>query len=122
MVIIYWHVFTYNLVIYLLIIVQELMNKSDHDLFCKLCASLTHALNHLLPPRVARSPVFYGRSPVAAPEGRNRVGFTALASVRQPNAEGVRTEAQQAPRRAPKARGSAEIEAPAEIDFGAFCH
>jgi len=25
------------------------MNKSDHDLFCKLCAP-THALNHLLPP------------------------------------------------------------------------
>ena len=94
------------------------MNKSNHDLFCKLCAS-THALNHLLPPRVARSPVFYGRSPVAAPEGRNR---WALTSVRQLNAEGVRTEAQQAPRRAPKALRSAEIEAPAEIDFGAFCH
>ena len=29
--------------------VAELMNKSDHDLFCKLCAP-THALNHLLPP------------------------------------------------------------------------
>jgi len=29
--------------------VAELMNyKSDHDLFCKLCAP-THALNHLLP-------------------------------------------------------------------------
>jgi len=27
----------------------ELMNKSDHDLFCKLQAP-THALNHLLPP------------------------------------------------------------------------
>jgi len=25
------------------------MNKSDHDLFCKLCAP-PHALNHLLPP------------------------------------------------------------------------
>jgi len=25
------------------------MNKSDHNLFCKLCAP-THALNHLLPP------------------------------------------------------------------------
>ena len=25
------------------------MNKSDHDLFCKLCAPM-HALNHLLPP------------------------------------------------------------------------
>ena len=24
------------------------MNKSDHDLFCKLCAPM-HALNHLLP-------------------------------------------------------------------------
>ena len=31
------------------ITVAELMNKSDHDLFCKLCAP-THALNHLLPP------------------------------------------------------------------------
>jgi len=29
--------------------VAEVMNKSDHDLFCKLCAP-THALNHLLPP------------------------------------------------------------------------
>ena len=29
--------------------VAELMRKSDHDLFCKLCAP-THALNHLLPP------------------------------------------------------------------------
>ena len=29
--------------------VAELMNKSDHDLFCKLRAP-THALNHLLPP------------------------------------------------------------------------
>ena len=29
--------------------VAELMNKSDHDLFYKLCAP-THALNHLLPP------------------------------------------------------------------------
>jgi len=29
--------------------VAELMNKSDNDLFCKLCAP-THALNHLLPP------------------------------------------------------------------------
>ena len=29
--------------------VAELMNKSEHDLFCKLCAP-THALNHLLPP------------------------------------------------------------------------
>jgi len=29
--------------------VAGLMNKSDHDLFCKLCAP-THALNHLLPP------------------------------------------------------------------------
>jgi len=29
--------------------VAELMNQSDHDLFCKLCAP-THALNHLLPP------------------------------------------------------------------------
>jgi len=28
--------------------VAKLMNKSDHDLFCKLCAP-THALNHLLP-------------------------------------------------------------------------
>ena len=27
--------------------VAELMNKSDHDLFCNLCAP-THALNHLL--------------------------------------------------------------------------
>ena len=27
------------------ITVAELMNKSDHDLFCKLCAP-THALNH----------------------------------------------------------------------------
>jgi len=27
--------------------VAELMNKSDHDLFCKLCAP-THAFNHLL--------------------------------------------------------------------------
>ena len=33
----------------LTITVPELMNKSDHDLFCKLCAP-THALNHLLPP------------------------------------------------------------------------
>jgi len=31
------------------ITVAELVNKSDHDLFCKLCAP-THALNHLLPP------------------------------------------------------------------------
>jgi len=31
------------------ITVAELMNKSDHDLFFKLCAP-THALNHLLPP------------------------------------------------------------------------
>ena len=31
------------------ITVAKLMNKSDHDLFCKLCAP-THALNHLLPP------------------------------------------------------------------------
>jgi len=31
------------------IAVAELMNKSDHDLFSKLCAP-THALNHLLPP------------------------------------------------------------------------
>ena len=31
------------------ITVAGLMNKSDHDLFCKLCAP-THALNHLLPP------------------------------------------------------------------------
>ena len=31
------------------ITVAELMNKCDHDLFCKLCAP-THALNHLLPP------------------------------------------------------------------------
>jgi len=31
------------------ITVAELMNKSDHDLFCKLRAP-THALNHLLPP------------------------------------------------------------------------
>ena len=31
------------------ITVAELMNKSDYDLFCKLCAP-THALNHLLPP------------------------------------------------------------------------
>jgi len=31
------------------ITVAELMNKSDHDLFCKLCAP-THALNHVLPP------------------------------------------------------------------------
>ena len=30
-------------------VVTELMNKSDRDLFCKLCAP-THALNHLLPP------------------------------------------------------------------------
>ena len=29
--------------------VTELMNMSDHDLFCKLCAP-THALNRLLPP------------------------------------------------------------------------
>jgi len=29
--------------------VAELINKSDHDLFCKLCAP-AHALNHLLPP------------------------------------------------------------------------
>ena len=29
--------------------VAELMNKSDRDLFCKLCAP-THALNHLLSP------------------------------------------------------------------------
>jgi len=29
--------------------VAELMNKSDNDLFCKLCAP-AHALNHLLPP------------------------------------------------------------------------
>ena len=28
--------------------VAELMNKSDHDLFCKFCAP-THALNRLLP-------------------------------------------------------------------------
>jgi len=27
--------------------VAELMNKSDRDLFCKLCAT-THALNHYL--------------------------------------------------------------------------
>jgi len=31
------------------ITVAGLMNKSDHDLFCKLCAP-PHALNHLLPP------------------------------------------------------------------------
>ena len=31
------------------ITVAELMNKSDYDLFCELCAP-THALNHLLPP------------------------------------------------------------------------
>jgi len=30
------------------------MNKSDHDLFCKLCAP-THALNHLLPPARSRA-------------------------------------------------------------------
>jgi len=36
------------------ITVAELMNKSDHDLFCKLCA-LTHALNHLLPPTSNRA-------------------------------------------------------------------
>ena len=30
------------------------MNKSDHDLFCKLCAP-THALNHLLPPTRKRA-------------------------------------------------------------------
>ena len=76
MLIIYCHVFTYNLVIYLLIIVQELMNKSDHDLLCKLCAP-THALNHLLRPRVTRSPVFYGRSRISdpfshLPEGSHR--------------------------------------------------
>jgi len=29
--------------------VVELMDKSDRELFCKLCAP-THALNHLLPP------------------------------------------------------------------------
>jgi len=29
--------------------VAELMDKSDRELFCKVCAS-THALNHLLPP------------------------------------------------------------------------
>ena len=29
--------------------ITELTNKSDHDLFCTLCAP-THALNHLLPP------------------------------------------------------------------------
>jgi len=29
--------------------VAELMDKSDRELFCKLCAP-THALNHLLPP------------------------------------------------------------------------
>ena len=29
--------------------VAQLMNKSDHDLVCELCAP-THALNHLLPP------------------------------------------------------------------------
>jgi len=28
--------------------VAELINKSDNDLFCKLCTP-THALNHLLP-------------------------------------------------------------------------
>jgi len=77
----------YHLVIYLLIIVQELMNKSDHDLFCKLCAP-THALNHLLPPRVARSPVFYGRSrisdPLLPPPGVKPPGRTNLPySVRQ---------------------------------------
>ena len=31
------------------ITVAELMNKSYHDFFCKLCAP-THALNHLFPP------------------------------------------------------------------------
>ena len=31
------------------ITVAELMNESDHDLNCKLCAP-THALNNLLPP------------------------------------------------------------------------
>jgi len=36
------------------ITVAELMNKSDHDLFCKLCA-LTHALNNLLPPTSNRA-------------------------------------------------------------------
>ena len=36
------------------ITVAELMNKSDHDLFCKLC-TLTHALNHLLPPTSNRA-------------------------------------------------------------------
>ena len=34
--------------------VAEVMNKSDHDLFCKLCAP-THALNHLLPPARKRA-------------------------------------------------------------------
>jgi len=29
--------------------VAELMDKSDRELFCKLCAP-THALNHLFPP------------------------------------------------------------------------
>jgi len=32
----------------------ELMNKSDHNLFCKLCAPM-HALNHLLPPAKNRA-------------------------------------------------------------------
>jgi len=34
--------------------VLSLMNKSNHDLFCKLCAP-THALNHLLPPTKNRA-------------------------------------------------------------------
>ena len=34
--------------------VAELMNMSDHNLFCKLCAP-THALNHLLPPATNRA-------------------------------------------------------------------
>jgi len=49
------------------ITVAELMNKSDHDLFCKLCAP-THALNHLLPPTRNRASMRTRRHSYQLPE------------------------------------------------------
>jgi len=47
--------------------VAELMNKSYHDLFCKLCAP-THALNHLLPPDRNRASLRTRRHSYQLPE------------------------------------------------------
>ena len=57
------------------------------------------AMQHFTPDNAAVTSV-------AAPEGRNRVGFSLCEAAERLGREERRVEAPQAPRRAPKARGS----------------